>query len=50
MSWYNIHELRKLDPEDIFQGEELRACFLIEIVDFDRGEEGGRESLGHRIA
>ena len=50
MSRDDIHEFRQLDPKDVFEGEELGACLFVELVDFCRGEEGGRQGLGHGVA
>lgn len=46
----DVHEFGQLDPEDVLQGEELGAGFLVELEDFGRGEEGGRQSLRHGVA
>ena len=46
----NLHELGQLDPKDVFEREELRPRFLVELVDFGGGEEGRRQGLGHGVA
>lgn len=48
----NVREVGQLDPEDVLEGEELGAGFLVEVVDFGRGEEeeGGRQGLRHGVA
>ncbi len=50
MSRYNVHEFGQLDPKDVFQGEELGAGLFVEVADVCRGEEGGRQGLGHGVA
>ena len=57
----NVHEIGELDPEDVFESEELGPRVFVQLVDFcrgeedfcrgrRRGEEGRREGLGHGVA
>lgn len=50
MSWNYVHEVRQLNPEDMFDGEEFRASLFIKIEDLSWAEPCKRNVLGHWIA
>ena len=50
MSWDYVHEVRQLDPENMFKGEEFRASLFIKMKDLSGAEPCKRNILGHWIA
>lgn len=50
MSWDYVHEVRQLDPEDMFESEEFRASLFIKVEDLSWAEPCKGNVLGHGIA